>query len=426
MPDQTSQLHPRLLNNTLPGLNLGDGFVVPDYDGQSILNIPDTICQWMGVPQVGPGSLIPEISQVMGNAARRAIVILVDALAYHRLQQWMENAPVWQSLATDGILAPLTSVVPSTTSSAITTLWTGGSPASHGIIGYEMWLKQYSMVANMILHAPMTFKGSVDSLAEAGFKPENFLPMSTIGSHLWNHGVKSYAFNHHSIAHSGLSRMLMRDVEIIPFATPASMWVSMRQLIENKPDERMYIWSYWPAVDGLSHRYGPDDERVVAEFSHFSQAFEEFFLKRLSPDARKDTVVILTADHGQTHTPLKADQLLVNNPELDRHLRLKPTCENRFAFLYLNPGSEPAVRRFFEQRWPGRYQLVTSTQALSAGLFGPGPHHPDITNRIGDLIAISREGAYLWWADEKDFLLGRHGGLNPHEMIVPFLAARLS
>jgi hypothetical protein len=84
------------------------------------------------------------------------------------------------------------------------------------------------------------------------------------------------------------------------------------------------------------------------------------------------------------------------------------------------------VRRFFEQRWSGRFHLVASTQALSAGLFGPGPHHPDITNRIGDLIAISREGAYLWWADEKDFLLGRHGGLTPHEMIVPFLAAKLN
>ncbi len=425
MPDQTSQLLPRLLNNPLPGIDLGNGFVFPDYHGQSILNIPDTICQWMGVPQVGPGPVIPEISKALANSARRVILVLIDALAHHRLQQWMENEPVWQKLAREGTLAPLTSVVPSTTSTAITTLWTGASPASHGIIGYEMWLKQYSMVANMILHAPMTFKGSADSLALAGFKPESFLPVTTLGSHLWHHGVKSYAFNHHSIANSGLSRMLMLDVAIHPFATPASMWVSMRQLIENKPDERMYIWSYWGAVDGLSHRHGPDDERVVAEFSHFSQAFETFFLKRLSPVARKDTIVILTADHGQIHTPLRPDQVLANLPELDRHLRLKPTCENRFAFLYLNPGSEATVRQLFEQRWPGRFRLVPSRQALSAGLFGPGPHHPDIINRIGDLIVISREGAYLWWADEKDFLLGRHGGLSPQDMIVPFLAVKL-
>jgi len=425
MPDQTPQLLSRLLGNALPNLDLRDGFVFPDYHGQSILNIPDTICHWMGMPQVGPGPLIPEISRALATGARRVILILIDALAHHRLQQWMANAPVWKRLAAEGILAPLTSVVPSTTSSALTTLWTGASPASHGIIGYEMWLKQYSMVANMILHAPMSFKGSVDSLAEAGFKAESFLPVATLGSHFWNHGVKSYAFNHHSIANSGLSRMLMRDVEVKPFATTASMWVSIRRLIESRLDERMYIWSYWGAVDGLSHRHGPEDERVLAEFIHFSYAFEEFFLKRLSPQARKETVVILTADHGQTHTPLKPDQLLANTPELDCYLRLKPTCENRFAFLYLNPGSETAVSQLFAQHWPGRFSLIPSRDALSAGLFGPGPHHPDILNRIGDLIAVSREEAYLWWADEKDFLLGRHGGLSPHDMIVPFLAAKL-
>jgi hypothetical protein len=425
MPDQTSQLMPRLLINTLPGLDLGDEFVLPDYQGQSILNIPATLCKWMGIPQVGPGALRPEISNALAPGVRRVILILIDALAFHRSQQWVENEPFWQRLAGEGILAPLTSVVPSTTSSALTSLWTGASPACHGIIGYEMWLKQYSLVANTILHAPITFRGSVDSLAAAGFNPEKFLSVPTLGSHLWNHGVKSYAFNHHSIANSGLSRMLMRDVEVRPFATPASMWVSIRQLIESKPDERMYIWSYWGAVDGLSHRYGPDDERVAAEFSHLSQAFERFFLKRLTPRAREDTVVILTADHGQTYTPLRSDQVLANAPELDRHLRLKPTCENRFAFLYLHPGRQEDVQQVFENRWPGRFHLVNSNQALSAGLFGPGPYHADIENRIGDLIAISREDAYLWWADEKDFLLGRHGGLSPHDMIVPFLAVKL-
>jgi hypothetical protein len=58
-------------------------------------------------------------------------------------------------------------------------------------------------------------------------------------------------------------------------------------------------------------------------------------------------------------------------------------------------------------------------------LFGPGRVHPDLKNRIGDLIAIARQEAYLWWANEDDFLLGRHGGLHPQDMLVPFLAARL-
>lgn len=425
MPNLTTQLLSRLSAHRLPGLDLGEGWIYPKYEDQSILNIPSTVCQWLGAPGLRSSPLVPEISAAFGEGIRRVILVLVDALSAHRLQQWAHLVPVWQGLAREGVLAPLTSVVPSTTSSALTTLWTGESPAAHGIIGYEMWVKQYGVVANMILHAPITFKGSVDSLALAGFSPDRFLNLPTLGSHLRNHGVKSYAFNHHAIAHSGLSRMLMQDVEVRPFATPASMWVTIRQLIEHKPDERMYIWAYWGQVDGLSHRYGPDDERVAAEFSHYSTAFEKFFLNPLSPQTRRDTLVILTADHGQTHTPLNSDLVLAHHPGLLEHLRIKPTCENRFAFLYLKPGRENAVRDYFSLRWPGKFDLVSSAEALQAGLFGPGPQHPDLDDRIGDLIAIGRQDAYLWWSNEQDFLLGRHGGLSPDDMLVPFLAVRL-
>jgi len=425
MPDMTSRLLPDLMKHRISNLDLGDDFIIPKYDDQSISNIPSTLCKWMGLTGFGEGPLIPEISDPIGSNIRRIILILMDGLAYHRFQKWLDQAQVWKSLIDNGVLAPLTSVVPSTTSSALTTLWTGRSPASHGIIGYEMWLKEYSLVANMILHSPMTFSGSVGSLEKAGFSPDNFLGVPTLGSHLWNHGIKSYSFTHGSIANSGLSRMHMRDVEVRPFQTPASSWVSIRELIENNLDERMYIWTYWPQPDGLSHFYGPDDERAAAEFRHYSRAFEEFFLNRLSEQARQDTLIILTADHGQTSTPLKSNQVLLNHPDLNQHLRIKPTCENRLAFLYLRPGHEGDVRAYFSRHFPGRFSLITQDEAIHGGLLGPGPNHPDLLNRVGDLVAIAHDDAYLWWADQEDFLLGRHGSLTPDDMLVPFLAARL-
>ena len=277
----------------------------------------------------------------------------------------------------------------------------------------------------MITHSPMTFKGSTDSLELAGFSPDSFLGFPTLGSHLHNNGVKTYSFTHYAIAHSGLSRMLMEDVDIHPFQTPASMWVSLRQLIEQKSEEKMYVWTYWGQLDGISHYHGPDDERVSAEFSHFSAAFEKFFLNSLRPDLKKGTIIILTADHGQTHTPLNPNQVLSNHPSLNKHLRINPTCENRFAFLHLRPGSEAAVRSYFDDTWPGRFTLISQNEALDNHLFGPGPEHPDLRVRIGDLIAVANDGAYLWWSDDNDFLVGRHGGMNPQDMLVPFMAFRL-
>jgi predicted AlkP superfamily pyrophosphatase or phosphodiesterase len=427
MPDLTLKLLPEIENHQLPGLDLPPEFIAPKYDGTSILNIPDSICQWLDIPNIGEGPLRPEILSAPGSSVQRVILILMDALALHRLRNWIESGitPIWRTVLQDGLLAPLTSISPSTTSAALTTLWTGRSPASHGILGYEVWLKEYGIVANMILHAPMTFRGDVDSLAKAGFDPQKFLPLPTFGTHLHQHGIKPYSFQHRSIAHSGLSQMFQRATEIYGFQSASDLWISIRQLIENRPNERQYIWTYWGEVDGLSHFFGPDDERVSAEFSQFSAAFEQFFVNKLSPELRKDTLVILTADHGQIHTPLVANNALKNHPRFNQNLHITPTGENRMSYLYLRPGSEQFVRAYLDQNWAEGFTIISREQALSAGLFGPGQHHFGLQDRIGDLIVFAHGNNYLWWAEKDDFMLGRHGGLHREEMLVPFLAVRL-
>ena len=428
MPDLTTKLFPDLKKHHLPGLDLGGDLIIARYADQSILNIPSSICRWLNVPDLGAGPLRAEILLSPGDGIRRVILVLMDALSLHRFRAWLENGdlPIWHSLTNDGILAPLTSITPSTTCAATTTLWTGQSPASHGIVGYETFLKEYSLVANMILHTPMTFRGGgLGSLEHTGFKPEEFLPVPTLGPHLRAHGITPYAFQSHNIAHSGLSRMFMQDVQIKPFSTPAEMWINVRQLIEAKPEERFYSWIYWGQVDGLSHYYEPDDERVLAEFSNFSFAFEEFFLKNLRPSVHKDTLLILTADHGQINTPDDPKYLYKNHPRLDDLLHIKPTGENRLMYLYIRPGKTAAVKEYFNQTWPGQFSLIDPEQAIESGLFGPGEKHPRLRERIGDLVVIPHQNAYLWWGEEDNFLRGRHGGLTQDEMLVPFLAVRL-
>ncbi len=429
MPDITTQLLPDLYKYKLPGVDLGDDFIYPCYDGQSILNIPASICKIMDVPIFGESPLRSEILDPLGNGVQRVILILMDALALHRLQRWVNEpkhgALVWKNLIQDGLLAPLTSISPSTTSAALTTLWTGRSPAAHGILGYEVWLKEYGVVCNMILHSPATFKGGVGSLSQAGFKPQTFLPTPTFGPHLKKYGVIPHAFQHYSIAHSGLSQTFMQDVNIHAFETPTDLWINMRQQIEENLGERMYAWTYWGHVDGLSHFHGPDDQRPEAEFLQFSAAFEKFFLNQLSAEARKNTMVILTADHGQIHTPINPDFALKNHPGLNDLLHMQPTGENRLMYLYVRPGKRDAVKKYFESHWPGQFVVTDSEKAVQSGLFGSKPAGPTLGERTGDLIVAARENAYLWWPKKDNFMFGRHGGLHEQEMLVPFLAVRL-
>jgi len=62
---------------------------------------------------------------------------------------------------------------------------------------------------------------------------------------------------------------------------------------------------------------------------------------------------------------------------------------------------------------------------VQSGLFGPGKPHPQLLDRLGDLIVYGRGDTYLWWANKDNPLIGRHGGFSPEEMLVPFLAVNL-
>jgi len=431
MADLTSQLLTRLKAHRLPGLGLGDDFIYPHYQGQSILNLPASICRWLDVPEIHhAGALVPEIMDPLGAGIRKVIFILMDALSFGKMQEWMSEGrlPLWSKLAGDGIIAPVTSIVPSTTSAALTSLWTGCSTAEHGIAGYELWLKEYGVVANMILHSPASFASDgVTSgiLAKAGFEPEVFLQKPTLGSHLLSNGVKSYAFQHYTIARSGLSRMFFKDVFLTPFGTAADLWVSVRQLLESRADESLYAWVYWGDIDHYGHLYGPNDERTLAEFEAFSRALQSQFLDRLNPKARRGTLLVLSADHGQTTTQKDPYYDLNNHASLVRRLHIYQTGESRMAYLFIRPGQREAVHEYLERTWPRLFSLVDPAYAVEAGLFGPGEVHPRLSDRLGDLIVIAHRDAYLWWANKENILVGRHGGLSPEEMVVPLLAARL-
>jgi hypothetical protein len=427
MPDLTAELLPRLLANRLPGLNLQEGWVYPNYNGLSILNLPPSICCWLGVPMLGAEPLSSELLSSLGDLFRHVVVVLMDALSFLRFKRWVEteNLPVWNHLTQDGLLAPLASITPSTTSAALTSLWTGSSAATHGIVGYEMWLKEYGIVINSILHAPISYQGDTGSLRRAGFNPQDFLGLPTLGAHLMRHGVQPFAFQHHSIARSGLSQMLFPDVTVYSFSTPADLWINLRQVFESHAWERNFYWVYWGEIDHFSHLYGPDDERTFEEFVSFSSAFERLFLDRLSPEARQDSLFILLADHGQIPTQPDPFYDLRNHTSLASHLHILPTGENRLMSLFIRPGQIEAVREYIQRTWPDQFVFMDPSLAVDAGLLGPGAAHPRLGDRLGDLIVVAKGSAYLWWGNKEDHLYGRHGGLSPEEMVVPYLAARL-
>lgn len=436
MRDLLPTLLPRLEGHNIPGLKLPDGpqelgWVFPFYDGLSLTNMPASICHWLGVPPFGAPPFSEEIIRSYSPGFRQVILLVVDGMGLDGVQQALAWAgqtgglsadfAIWGEMAERATLAPLTSVCPSTTATALTTFWTGCPPAAHGIMGYEMWLKEYGVIANMILHSPSSFLGDVGSLRKAGFDPETFLPVPILGEHLAAHGVQAHAFQHAAIARSGLSTMLMPGVEIHPFRSLSDLWVTLGGLIDTPVQDPRYCYIYWGDLDEHSHRFGPQDPRAQLEFASFSRQLGYFLRERMARQ-REDTLLIITADHGHISTPRSPHYELRNHPELMSLMTMGASGEARLPYVYLRPGTEERFLHYLEAAWPGEFLAIPSDQAIQSGLFGQGDAGGRLAERVGDYVVLPRDGAYWWFSNRENPLLGRHGGLSRTEMLTPFFA----
>ncbi len=143
MPVYDHAVLPRLTSDSLRGITGVDEFLMPSYSGFGLANVTPTIAYWLKAGQLPAPILDQSILANFQDHYQNVILVLVDALGYNQLLRLMNEgkAPLWQKQLEKGNLFPLTSITPSTTATALTTIWTGTTPNQHGVIGYEMWHK---------------------------------------------------------------------------------------------------------------------------------------------------------------------------------------------------------------------------------------------------------------------------------------------
>lgn len=408
-------------------LGLPDDFIAPNYRGRSIVNVTASIAKVFDAP-IETAPLDEAILDGLTEGVERIVFVIVDALGYQRLLDTLEMKPRngWHTLLNGGgRIVPLTSVFPSTTTAALTTLWTGRTPFEHGFLGYQLFLRDYGVRADMIYFSPVATKSwGMHQLLDSGLEPEKFLATPSLPQVMPN--VPVYHFIEQPYVESALSRTQIRGTrETIGCISSSDLWVSLRQCVERHREERALFSAYWSGLDSIGHKYGPTSETHLAEINNFAYSFEREFLRPLSSRARAHTLFLLTADHGQVDSPKHRAVFTYAHPDLRANLMMDFTGDARAAYLYCRHGRADAVRAYFDKNLREQFFLLDSREALDAGLFGEGIAAPETEHRVGDFIALARDDYYLWDRRDEPTMLGRHAGLAEGEMLVPLIAARL-
>lgn len=433
MTSLATEIEHAILEHRLPALD-GDlhagEFIVPNYDGLSIANVPATTAALLDVQLPGAPPLPSDVWRSCAGGVRCVVRVIIDALGYYRLRRFMAAEPhtLFQRLLRQGgQLIPLTSVCPSTTTTALSSLWTGRVPAEHGMLGTRLFLRDQGLQANMIHFTPVSFARR-NVLLEEGMEPAGFLGIPGMAEILTEQGIESHVFINKLYVKGGLSDVFFRGVKAIhPFVpgSGADLWIMLRQFMEEQVGERLFISVYWGLIDGLAHERGPSCSAIDAELRGWTALMAKEFLDRLSPAAAAGTVLTILADHGQVDTsPAKAVHL-DEHPGLLQPLLMKPVGEKRLSYLFARQGQKDTVRRYLREHLSHAFAVLDSAQALEAGLFGQGAPAPETEARLGDLTVVSRRDHILSDDSKHPLVPGRHGGLSPEEMVVPYLLVRL-
>ena len=91
------------------------------------------------VTEVTPGILAGTESELVNGAVANAptvVLFVVDGLGWHQLLRHRTLAPTLA--AASDTSSPVTTVAPSTTATALTSLTTGATPGEHGLVGYRV------------------------------------------------------------------------------------------------------------------------------------------------------------------------------------------------------------------------------------------------------------------------------------------------
>jgi hypothetical protein len=402
------------------------GSVMPDYDGGGLLNVPATVLDVLGAREAGDAPPLTGLDPALREGVRQVVVVLADGLGWWQLEMLCDrgDTPFLAELRErarrrdQAQLLEATTVFPSTTAAAITTMNTGRTPLEHGNIAYFVWLEEFAQVTAMLRWGPaVTRRGSY--FDDPAIDPRRYVLVPSIHARLRQRGIPSYVIEPEMFRSEAMTRMHAAEANYVGYVLPSTMGVRLRAGLEDAP-RPSYVYAYWSGIDTVSHLYGPRSAEAAMEAALF-----DLDLRRAVGDRRAgDTLILLTADHG--HATTDPDKMLdiVGDEELRALLRNPPAGEPRLVFLHTD--LPDLVREHIDRKWPGLVTLLDRDELIEAGLFGHGD--PTVARRrIGEVVALldgDLSASIVKVEGQTVRHRGSHGGMSADEMRIPILAWR--
>jgi hypothetical protein len=351
------------------------------YDGPGLASLVPALlgtrdATWLPGPVVG---------------ARTVVLLVVDGLGWDQIV--VRGAALSALSACDG--AAITSVAPSTTAAALTSITTGVAPSQHGLIGYRV------RVDGTVLNA-LSWRNE-DRTPPDPRSVQRIAPFR---------GREVPVVTKHEFRNTGFTEAHLRGARLAGWHTVSSLVEQVGRLVAAGES---FVYAYYPGVDEVAHAHGLEDGFFDAEV-----AFVDRLVGDLISMLPEHATLLVTADHGQVHLEpeswldLGAIGSLVDAGSGD----------GRFRFLHARRGAADELVAGAREIHGAHAWVRSREELLDDGWLGPEPPLV-VRRRLGDVVLAAREPvAFVDPALPGEAKLrSAHGSLTEAEMLVPLLGA---
>lgn len=374
--------------------------ILPAYGQGSIADVvPAIINRGLAEDSGSQANLSPRWIPAPVHAARQVVLLVIDGLGWQQLRDRPHLAPTL--CAAVGMANPITSVAPTTTAAALTSITTGTPPAQHGILGYR--LAEGDQIMNMLRWTlgPGAGIDARNILRVADYQPQ--APFQGASPPVPVVSKVDFGGTGFTAAHLG-------DAPLYDYRVQSSLAVEVRRALGSGAP---LVYAYYDGIDRVAHAHGFGDH-YDAELRSVDRMVSD--VAALLPS---DAVLVVTADHGQIDVGSAVEVLGREPMAMIRFL----SGEGRFRWLHAHHGADADLLDVVQERYGASSWIRSRLQAIDEGWFGAGMTK-EHEARLGDVVLAPHQP--IAFADPADTgenrLCCRHGSLTADEMLVPLLA----
>lgn len=372
----------------------------PDYNN-SILNLITSLLKYYHVKTNHTSLEI--LDQKLSKQYKNVIFIILDGMGEHILENVSKNG-----FFAKNEIKCITSVYPSTTTAALTTYYSGKPPYETGWIAWSQYFKEYGRALDMLSHKESYQDDSLKNTKINVFK--EIVNYETIFEKIEK---ASPNVNAYEIMPDYSDRKAKRSLR----ANNIEEICEHIKLICSNQGQN-FIMAYCDNPDGLLHKYGCNSKEVEEMIKNAEKQIE-----KLKDELSKDTLIIVSADHG--HKDINKAYNILDYPEIQDCLIMPPSLESRVVTFWVKEDRKKEFENLFNKAFSNEFLLLTKDEVLDKHLLGYGIKHKKIDDFIGNYLALSTSNAIIrlctYLAEGKPVQKSTHCGLTKDEMDVPLI-----